>query len=178
MKVIEINGMKIYYWTAHVPCWIQGTIVDIETTGFEPDEDQLTALGLVKDDRLSVFVRDLKTSDEDFRSWSRNKLIRCSRPFIAYYKDFEEKWLNTPFDIEIQPRSHHKKVYAIEIQHLNHGEDGSYLPDYFFSEKYAKIAWHCANDLFEELGLYISLSHDYRKYRHPIKEILSFGKVD
>lgn len=187
MNLIKIKNVELLYWTAQVPVWINGTIVDLETTGLVPQQgDEIVAFGLAKSNRLSVFVRTHRTDYDEFLAWIRHKLIRCPRPWIAYYKDFEEMFLGYKmefpkewnFDIEIQPKPRWKKNRSVFFQHLNHTIDGKHIPEYWFQKNYIKVAEHLSNDLFEELALYCALSHDFRKYRHPNKRIQEFKISD
>jgi len=180
VKLITMNdNLSFYYWSYKIPCWIQGTVIDIETTGIKPEHSELVGLGLIKENRISCFIRSLTTSDEHFRMWSKDKVQRTPKPYIAYYNEFERNWLRLDNDnrtnwIEIQPKSRHKKLYAVNIQHLMHSEDGSVVPDAWRNKDIKTVLWHLACDMFEELALYVSASHEYRRMRDPLRGIFDF----
>lgn len=149
-----------YYTRVYLPVWIQGTIVDVETRGLDPTDSNLTAVGFVKGNKLSAFVISQEHEAEHqtaFRAWSRAKLLRAPRPYVAYYKEFEEAWLETTFDIEIQPKEYQKKVMAVGFWHFKNN-DGAYM---LFAREDAIMA-HLVMDLLEELALYTTLSHAFR----------------
>jgi hypothetical protein len=173
------DKLSFFYWTYKIPCWIQGTIIDIETTGLSAKECELVGLGLVKENRMSCFIRSLGTSDDAFRKWSISKVKRSPKPYIAFYHGFERQWfdesLSSPVDwVEIQPKNRHKKIYSVKLSHLGHDETGAVVPDAWHNEDIKTILWHLACDLFEELALYVSASHEYRRMRDPLKGILDF----
>ena len=180
VKLITMNeNLSFFYYTYKLPCWIQGTIIDIETTGIKPEHSELVGLGLLKENRISCFVRSFETSDEHFRIWSKDKVRRSPKPYIAYYNEFERNWLRLEKDnpndwIEIQPKRMHKKLYAIRVQHLMHDEDGSVVPEAWRNKDIKTVLWHLTCDMFEELALYLTASHEYRRMRDPLKPIYEF----
>ncbi len=172
------DNVKFYYWTIDIPVWLFGTIVDLETTGLHPKESELVALGLVKNNRMSVFIRPPEEPETNFLIYARDKVSRCPRPWIGYYHPFETKWLSKfgngkrwNFDIELQPHNRHKKIYAVKLQHLGHENvSGIIIPEAWEAKNLLKIAWHLASDLFEELALYVTLSHETRMWKHPLED--------
>jgi len=161
LKRIKLyNEIDIYYLSMHLPVWIHGTIVDVETRGLYPEAANMTAAGFIKGNKLSAFVLSRESEAEHataFKKWAENKLSRSPRPYIAYYKEFEERWLNTSIDIEIQPGNNIKKQFAIHLDHITNSSNAAMM-----SAKEPAIMHHLVLDLLEELALYCSLSHHYR----------------
>ena len=173
LKIIDIKGMKIYYYSIYIPGIIEGSIVDIETTALKPSEGVITALGHVKWNKLSAFAlhEDSLHRYEQFREWCKDKVSRCNRPLVAYFKRFEQKWLDTKFDIDIQPHAGQAKdttvenkgrvmAAAIRIDHLGTLTDNSLMP----GAHPLVILRHLVQDLYAELALYMSLAH-FNRYK-------------
>ena len=160
---------RVYYFSIDLPVVIEGSIIDIETRGLEPNEANLTAMGHIKWNKLSAFViheEDEEPYQEEFREWVKDKVSRCPRPLIAYNKFFEEKWLGMKFDRDIQPIAYQAKdkdvdnfygfkPKAIYISHL-----GPIIPNIEMLEATPfMILKHLVQDLYSELALYVSLAH-------------------
>jgi len=159
-KIKLFDELDLYYLSMNIPTWIHGTIADVETRGLDPEYSPMTAIGFIKGNKLSAFVlsREHEAEQADkFRSWAINKLQRSPRPYIAYYKVFEEKWLKTFFDIEIQPGNNIKKEFAIHLDHITNSSNAEMM-----AAKEPAIMHHLVLDLLEELALYCSLSHHHR----------------
>lgn len=167
VSTYDRDDFSVLHVTTMVPMWILGSIVDLETTGLRPDKDKLTGLGYVTENRVSVHVLVDLDDEPAFRRWAISKVKRLSRPLIAYYKPFEEKWTDVGFDVELQPSQMRKKSKQIFIKHLHHDTTGNdikvAMPD--------EVAFHLFNDLLEELALYASLSHEYRAYRFSPRKL-------
>jgi len=149
-----------YYTRAYLPVWVMGTIVDVETRGLDPDESNMTAIGFIKGNKLSVFVitADYETEkQEEFREWAYLKLLRSQRPYIAYYNDFESAWLRVRFDIELQPKAYLKKAEAVNFWHFVNTSNSDMI-----NADESEIAYHLVCDMLEELALYVSLANRFR----------------
>jgi len=174
VKLITLPGQefRVWYYTEDIPGWIRGTIADVETRGLKPKYDNLTALGLVKENRLSLFVihhEDENLYQEQFKKWAKDKIKRCPVPFAAYYNDFESSWLGVKFQIELQPEAYQKKAQwkyhdyygdtppAIQINHISNSDNMDMLE----ADEH-DIMEHLYWDLLEELALFFSKAHDYR----------------
>ncbi len=168
------SNVELYYWYTEIPAVIEGTICDIECTGLDPDTESLTAIGFVRWNKLSVFV--LKSGeDSDFRAWAIKKLRYNPRPYVAYNRRFESRWLETRFDRDVQPKKYQAKDRvggnehhgytnpAIKIDHLgdliHNGDVGSAGP--------MTIMKHLIQDMYTELALYVTLAYEVR-WGNPI----------
>jgi hypothetical protein len=182
VKLVSMNpSLSFFYYSIQFPAWIHGTIIDLETTGLKADTDELIGLGLIKENRLSAFIRSFETEDRNFRSWVSDKVRRSPKPYIAYYNVFEKAWLDPELNIEgtwieIQPKRMQKKTHAINIAHLEHRGTGKEVPYAWHKKDIALILHHLVSDMFEELSLYLSLSHEIRRKRNFILPIWEFGR--
>lgn len=99
-----------------LPIKLKGTLIDIETTGLNPDTDELVTFGAITGSRLYIIQR---TGEEakDFLNRIRKEVENCQSPFYAYYCPFESKWLDIPLSRwqEIQPYEYAKKEDMISI---------------------------------------------------------------
>src|SRR6202167_4915410 len=94
-----------------VPLFFQGTIVDIETTGLSPGSDRIITLGVVCGNQYTV-VQSLDASGLDDVP---KMLSAMPRPFYAFNKEFEEGFLGTRIEKELQIRRFEPKKDAIRI---------------------------------------------------------------
>jgi hypothetical protein len=173
-QLINFKQFRAYYFSENIPAWIQGTIIDLETRGLSVSSN-ITALGLIKGDKISCFVihpDDEMKKQKEWRYWIKNKISRSPRPYSAYYKDFEEQFLYPEIiiDIELQPKSFHKKERAVNLWHFTNTSNST-IADAEPNE----IMQHLYYDMLEELALYMSLSHKYRSYEFKTPEITEEG---
>lgn len=90
----------------HVPLSLQGTIIDIETTALDPSDGELITFGVFYNDLIIVFQRT-DTSEagrELFEKYLSNWTDFCPKPYYAYNKGFEEKWLNTKIQYDLMAK--------------------------------------------------------------------------
>jgi len=114
-----------------IPARIDGTIIDIETTGLPEEGAEVITLGTVSGSELQILQR---TDEEDFSKTIKPILLRLPRPFYAFNKSFEERMLRVPIERELQAESYEKKARAIAV---------SRLPDPFSGNGFHAIdAWH------------------------------------
>lgn len=70
----------------------KGCIIDIETTGLDPEKDKIIAIGLLKDNRANIFQLT-NTQYERFRAFSILTARSTPRPRYAYAAHFEADFL-------------------------------------------------------------------------------------
>ncbi len=89
-----------------VPLSINGTIVDVETTSITPQEGDLITAGFFSGNKICIFQRIDPTDGgkQLFMSAIANWSDFCMRPFYAYNKAFEERWLRTGFDHDLMEK--------------------------------------------------------------------------
>lgn len=89
-----------------VPISISGTIVDVETTGIDPELGDVITCGCFSGNKISIFQRVDPTED------GKRKFFRVlynwssfyPRPYYAYNKRFEENWLKIRFDHDLMSK--------------------------------------------------------------------------
>jgi hypothetical protein len=112
-------------WETRLPVrLLKGTLVDIETTGLpsNPSAEVIT-MGFIVGDRLQILQR----TKEDHPSQLPRKISSLPRPLYAFNKGFEEYFLKTEFEKEIQVRPFEKKREAIHIEGVRDPFDGEGL---------------------------------------------------
>lgn len=189
MTWINLNDVDVLYYHTELPCTIPGTVIDIETTGLNPEDSFITGLGIVKWNKLSCFVIDGGANcDEDsigdeyppeitekfakFREWCISKVAKCPQPLAAYNKRFEQGFLKSKFLVELQAIPYQKKdagYYnhyskrkmnaAIKIDHLGEPIDGK---DMLYASA-DKIMKHLIQDMYAELALYVTKANVVRR---------------
>ena len=174
MRILNYRDFSVYYFGEKLPLWILGTIVDIETRSLNSETQKLSALGLVRGNRLIAYVLRLENERGAFLAWARKKVLKCPRPFISYNKKFEEDWLGIDFDVELQPRDMLPKRKAIKFYHIENTPNRMMI-----SASAREIMYHLICDLLEELALYASLSHLYREKQFKVYYIdEEFSKLE
>ena len=139
----------------------KGTVIDIETTGIEPRYNKLVCMGVIASRFLTILLWG-KDSEDDPIAEACGFLRLQPRPYIAYYKAFEESWLGVPFDIDVQPFEYARKEEHVYIHGLN-GHRGETVPLWYEEEKYEKILFHNRSCLLKELFLYIAQGGENQK---------------
>ncbi len=166
IKKMKKGGISIYYFKRVLPVWVVGTIIDLETRTIQPTSLKLTGLGIIKENKLYAYVLHNEVESGRFLEWAKEKVLRCPRPYISYNKKFEESWLGIDFDIEIQPEEMIPKADAISLYHIRN------TPNFAMILAPAReIMYHLVCDLLEELALYVTLAHMYRKKEFRVSYI-------
>ncbi len=70
----------------------QGTLVDIETTGLDSNDDEIVIFGYVQGNRLEIICRTSR-EEEPFIAQLAKLVPKLSRPFYAYNLSFEKGFL-------------------------------------------------------------------------------------
>ena len=86
--------------TRQLPIKLEGTIFDVETTGLSPRTGELITVGYISGSELHVFQRMPNETEKEFRE-KLGDLSSLPRPFLAYNKKFEERWLGFEIDEDI-----------------------------------------------------------------------------
>ncbi len=95
-----------------LPVVLQGSIVDIETTGLSPKIDSVITVGLVHNNVCEIFQR---THEADICQLLDQKLRSLPRPIYAFNKRFEESFLGIVVDRELQSRPFESRNEAIQV---------------------------------------------------------------
>jgi len=83
-----------------LPIKFTGTIFDVETTGFSPRAGELITVGYISGSEMHILQRSPFETEEEFRE-ELGDLSSLPRPFFAYNKKFEERWLGFEIDEDI-----------------------------------------------------------------------------
>ncbi len=80
-----------------------GTIIDLETSALEPQDGDILTFGYFTSGVAKVcqLAKTDKDSADKFKQSVIETMKFLPRPFYAYNASFEEKWLNTKFDIDL-----------------------------------------------------------------------------
>jgi len=116
----QIRGMIMRKKT--IPARIEGTIIDVETTGLPREGAEVITLGTVSGNRLQIIQR---TNESDFLRTIKHPLSKLPRPFCAFNKPFEEAMLRIPVDEELQAEPYEKKSRAITVSKLRDPFNGN-----------------------------------------------------
>jgi hypothetical protein len=89
-----------------MPLLLQGTIIDVETTAIRPEEGELLTLGMFFGEKVLIYQRADPTPEGKAAFWKRieNWVEFCPRPYFAYNKSFEERWLGTGIDSDLMEK--------------------------------------------------------------------------
>lgn len=85
-----------------LPISCEGTIFDIETTGFSPSTDKIITIGLISANEIQIYQREGDSiSEENSMQEIIKGLTTFPRPYMAYNKSFEERWLRFNIDVDL-----------------------------------------------------------------------------
>jgi len=88
-----------------LPIRCKGTIFDVETTGWTPSVGEFITIGYISGSELRVVQRDDRDGSEKNRIGEIAKgLTFLPRPYMAYNKSFEERWLRFKIDHDLWER--------------------------------------------------------------------------
>jgi len=149
----RVNDKRLYEYSWKLLVRIpKGSLIDLETTGLNPNQDEIVAFGCIKGNYLKVVQRKCR-NETYFLTLINQEFRELRQPFYAYNAKFERDFVKTKF--------------GINAGFVDLGEDipklwSKYLTSKDF--KYLKpIIRHCQIDLLRELVLLI---HYYRSYQH------------
>jgi len=144
--------------TKQLPIKLMGTIFDVETTGLSPRVGELITVGYISGSEMHVFQRTPLETEKEFRE-KLGDLSSLPRPFFAYNKKFEERWLGFEIDEDIM-----ENWRRLVKERRRDGFEVSYklealvptLTSVRFGVKVTsrdvKIAWESALDAFEKMS--------------------------
>nr|WP_013087935.1 ribonuclease H-like domain-containing protein [Pyrococcus sp. 12/1]ADF80218.1 p12-11p [Pyrococcus sp. 12/1] len=136
-------------------------VLDLETTGLEPEWDEILSFGIAKDHEIKVYTRVFAPEEELVKIL--RKELRGVKRIYAYYCEFEERFLKSR---RIWRREYYdlykgkklKDAINISFDDRISGEDVPFLWVKFQVtgeiEHLMKIAHHNLTDIYRELMLY------------------------
>lgn len=136
MKRIEVDVVPI----------LEGTILDFETTHLDVKKGELITAGFLSNDGVVVLQR-LGLTEDEFKKRVIEEIQTKRRPWYAFNKEFEEKFLPIMTDQELQKHERESAFGAL----LDEGLLDHYglLCDPLFSEEVCRFwdAWKSTQDM-------------------------------
>ena len=154
-----------------------GAIMDIETTGLNPDMDDIITFGFLVENRVTVMQR-IDASAKEFCEAAKSRISELPCPLYAYNARFEKAFLSSKLGVELdivdifQPWMERAESEGVKYPAL---DELARLPREYFREKPLKgeevtflwrsyqktrekrklspIVRHCMEDLIQ--GLYV-----------------------
>jgi len=108
MKLIEIRHPNTLN--------INGTVIDLETTGLGP-EDEIVTAGFLNKDGIFILQRTHSNAVQ-FKEGILKLIKKFERPFYAFNKEFEEGFLGINFDGELQKQEMEPAFAALKSEEL------------------------------------------------------------
>ncbi len=161
-----------------LPVHLKGSVIDLETN----NNNEITTFGIISGGTILSLTREYRDIEDVLLKQMDGILAKAQRPYYAYVKSFESRYLNIPEKefIELQVVRFEAKREAIHYKHILDplfGDGKKCLSNwdrYVKSRgvsKYLAIAIqnHNIACLLQELSLVILNTHLYRDRRYPPK---------
>lgn len=101
-RVVKDVPMAIGFYRKELPvALVEGSIVNLETTGFDCDVDDIISFGFLEHNILTV-VQRVESKSDDFYNTIREKLSHLAHPLYAYDAQLHEAFLLTKLHIPIK----------------------------------------------------------------------------
>jgi len=138
---MEMRKIQVDYELA-----LDGTIIDFETTHWDVKMGELITAGFLSQEGILIFQR-LKMPENDFKKRLIREVQTKKRPWYAFNKEFEEKFLPIAIDLELQQGERESAFGALlEEDLLGHYD---LLCDPLFNEEIKRFweAWKSTQDM-------------------------------
>jgi len=136
MKRIEVD----------IPSILEGTIIDFETTHWDVEKGELITAGFLSKEGIVILQR-LELAENEFKKMVTEEIQTKRRPWFAFNKEFEEKFLPITMDKELQQYERESAFGAL----LDEGLLDHYgsLCDPLFNEEIHRFwnAWKSIKDM-------------------------------
>ena len=125
---------------------LDGTIIDFETTHWDVKGGELITAGFLSQKGILILQR-LKMSEDEFKKRLIEEVQTKKRPWYAFNKEFEEKFLPIAIDLELQQGERESAFRALLEEGLLSHYD--LLCDPLFNEEIARFweAWKSTQDM-------------------------------
>src|SRR3990170_7959958 len=136
MKRIEVD----------IPSILEGTIIDFETTHWDVEKGELITVGFLSKEEIVILQR-LELTENEFKKMAIEEIQTKKRPWFAFNKEFEEKFLPITMDKELQQNEREAAFGALVDEGLlNHY---GLLCDPLFNEEVCRFwaAWKSTHDI-------------------------------
>lgn len=124
---------------------LDGTIIDFETTHWDVKKAELITAGFLSKEGIVILQR-LELSEDEFKRMIIEEMQTKNRPWYAFNKEFEEKFLPIAIDNELQRERESAFGALLEEGLLNHYD---LLCDPLFNEEIKRFwdAWKSTKDM-------------------------------
>jgi hypothetical protein len=125
---------------------IEGTIIDFETTHWDVEKGELITAGFLSKDGIVILQR-LELTENEFKKRASVEIQTKRRPWFAFNKEFEEKFLPITIDRELQQNNHEAAFGALVDEKLL--DHYGLLCDPLFNEEIPRFwnAWKSTKDM-------------------------------
>jgi len=149
---------------------INGAIVDVESTHFDPAEGELITAGFLSKEGFTILQR-VESSEADFKAYVAKIIEGFGRPLYAFKKDCEEGFCNVAVDHDLQMRKEASFVALRDEGLLDHY---NLLCDPLFGEE-IPVYWTAWKKMRNPLFLSKIIRHNYcclaKEYYLKLKRI-------
>ena len=149
MKYIVIKNKQ--------PLKIRGSVIDIETTGTDPETNEIITCGILEADGMLIIQRKNESADV-FKSAVLKQLEKMPRPFYAFNKKFEEAFLGIRIENDVQKKEMESAIGALIdtgiVRHYNRIADPLYGGE-------VPVFWRLWKQTGEGLLLTKIVAHNY-----------------
>ena len=98
MKITRINGTLTSKIDLLVGVW-EGSVIDIETTGLDPESDEIVTLGFIEANKLQIIQRTSKDQTAFYKEL-KEVVTNLKAPFYAYNGSFENRFIQAQLGIK------------------------------------------------------------------------------
>jgi len=136
MKRIAVDTTPIF----------EGTIIDFETTHWDVEKGELISAGFLSNEGIVVLQR-LELTENEFKKRVIEEIQTKRRPWYAFNKEFEEKFLPVVIDKELQQNERESAFGALVDEGLL--DHYGLLCDPLFNEEVCRFwdAWKSTQDM-------------------------------
>lgn len=137
-RATEDIPFRVGIYTKSLPIGLlNGSIIDIETTGIEVGGSEIITLGCLQNNKTVVYQRADMTADE-YHAYLTGKIMELPKPIYAYNAEFERSFLTTKSLVDPELVDifgpYMKRANKMKIKYPKLDELAS-IPHHYFGEK-------------------------------------------
>jgi hypothetical protein len=136
---------------------IEGTIIDFETTHWDANKGELITAGFLSKDGIVILQR-LELAENEFKKEASMEIQRKRRPWFAFNKEFEEKFLPITIEGELQQYNREAAFGALVDEKLL--DHYVLLSDPLFNEEIPRF-WNAWKSTKEMVLISKIIRHNY-----------------
>ena len=141
----------------HRPANLEGTIIDFETTHWDVKRGELITAGLLSKEGIVILQR-LELTENEFKRRVIQEIQTKRRPWHAFNKEFEEKFLPIAIDNELQQRELESAFGALLEENLLHHYN--LLCDPLFNDEIGRF-WNVWKSTKDMISISKIVRHNY-----------------